>query len=212
MRSAEIEKAAELARDNGGFQSEGKINAYRCLGSSVMFPKGKSGGCGYRMVTIDRETGVTPFLTQCPNCQGEAQSSMYRVPAGLQPTHEWYRPDSLEGLPPHSRDHVLKGGLLLREIEQPAEQEPSKESAHRMPDWRRFTGDLSVVAMVDGNTPTVGVASDICDECGTRRVLIACISEAGHECNIGLDPDVAIEIARAIQAAALRVIEAKGQS
>lgn len=209
MRDPQIEQAAKRAAV--GFNSAGKVNAYRCKGATAFYPAGKPGGCGQLTVTIDRETGVTPFITKCEHCGGEANSSMYRVPAGLIPTHEWYRPDSLDGLPPHSREHVLKGGLLLRPIEKPAAEQPSKQASHRAPDWRRFTGDIAHVAMVDGNVPTVGVASDICDECDTRRVLIACISEAGHEVNIGVAPEEAIRIAEGIQAAALRVIEAKGE-
>lgn len=210
MRNAEIEKAAQLAQDKG-FQNEGRVNTYRCIGKSKFSPKGATAGCGHLMVTVDREEGVTPFLTKCPQCDGDAQSAMYRVPPGLQPTHEWLRPDNFDGLNLSTIEHIKMGGLILRKIVQPAAAlETSK--AHRQPEWQRFVGDISMVAMTVGNVPTVGIGSDICDECDTRRVLIACISEAGNECNVGVAPEEALKIADAIRRAALKVIAAKGHS
>lgn len=218
MRTPEVEKIAAQAAAHfdgeKGFANAGKLNAYSCRGKRGMAPGGgfqlvqTAPPCGRTMVTIDREPGVTPFIVQCPDCGGEAQSSAYKgINPAMIPTHEWYRPDSLEGLEGWSLDHVSKGGLLLREIEKP---EAANDDRHRRPEWVRFTGDLAVVAMVDGNTPTVGVASDVCDECDTRRVLIACVSDAGHECNIGVSPETGLQIADAIRAAALKVIETRG--
>jgi len=34
----------------------------------------------------------------------------------LPPEYEWYKPDSLKGLNPGEKEHVRKGGLLLRKI------------------------------------------------------------------------------------------------
>lgn len=89
------------------------LNIYRC------------DACGHSMVTIDREPGVTPFITKCPKCGGEATSFMYRVPPNLTPTHEWYRPDQKEfdSLKPASKRHCAQGGLLRRAIPAPARQE-----------------------------------------------------------------------------------------
>lgn len=241
MRTKEIEKIAAdaAAHFDGktGFANAGKLNAYSCRGKRGVAPGGgfqlvqTAPPCGRTMVTIDREPGVTPFIVQCPDCGGEAQSSGYRgINPAMVATHEWYRPDSLEGLEGWALDHVGKGGLLLRPIEgaeadalrakreaadradDEAKREAANDDGHRRPEWVRFTGDLAVVAMVDGNTPTVGIASDVCDECDTRRVLIACISDAGHECNIGVSPETGLQIADAIRAAALKVIELAGKS
>lgn len=109
-RVPEIEAAAELARNFNdgvkGFANDGLKNHYRCP------------SCRYQFVTIDREPGVTPFMTDCANCGGAAQSSGYRnVPAHIAVTHEWYRPDSFDGLHPGTVEHIKNGGLILRKIE-----------------------------------------------------------------------------------------------
>ncbi len=93
---------------------KGKLNIYTCE------------MCKGTLVTIDRDEGVTPFLTACrePGCKDAkgrpslAQSSMYRVSQHLFPSHEWYRPNAIERarLSPGTRDHVDNGGLILREI------------------------------------------------------------------------------------------------
>lgn len=91
--------------------NQGKINVYIC-------------SCGAEMVTRDVDDGVTPFMTDCEKCGKFMQSSFYKVDQGLQPTHEWYRPGpemrkklstSLAGFK-LLRDHVDRGGLILREI------------------------------------------------------------------------------------------------
>lgn len=88
----------------GGFKNANRKNAYECP------------DCGYYIVTIDRDPGVTPFMKRCGNCGGMAQSKMYRVSDWLEPTHEWYRPASLAGVPESAYDHIENGGLLLRPI------------------------------------------------------------------------------------------------
>ena len=95
-----------------GFKNVGRKNAYECE------------ACGYFIVTIDRDPGVTPFMKRCENCGGMAQSKMYRVWEHLEPTHEWYRPDSLSGVPTSAYDHIEKGGLLLRSIDGKGWQSP----------------------------------------------------------------------------------------
>jgi len=66
--------------------------------------------------------GVTPFMIKCRasfNCDGQMQSSMYRVfDQNMAETYQWYKPASLEDLRPGEIEHVKKGGLLLRKVEQ----------------------------------------------------------------------------------------------
>lgn len=91
--------------------SRGQVNVYTC-------PK-----CKGRTVTIDADDGVTPFMINCRSvggCHEEmAESSFYRVDQNLVPTYEWYRPvgDELAMLKGEMREHVDKGGLLLRRID-----------------------------------------------------------------------------------------------
>lgn len=106
-------------------------------------------GCGYRHVTINKDTGVTPFLIGCRNpnspvvapstssirsstgCGHLARSSMYRVDQSLAAEFEWYGPNKQEraGLDPQSLQHVESGGLLLRafgaEVADPPEVSPA---------------------------------------------------------------------------------------
>lgn len=91
-------------------------NAYHC------------GTCGRNTVTIDVHPGVTPIFTTCratSGCTGQATSSGYptaprpdNLPA---PAWEWYRPGCMEyaHLNRDRRDHVDKGGLLLRRRSDP---------------------------------------------------------------------------------------------
>lgn len=90
---------------------ENRINVYTCK------------SCGHQIVTIDIEEGVTPFMIDCKICKKDATSSFYRVPEGLVPTHEWYKPTvkELKKLYGHNanllmnmKDHVKSGGLDLR--------------------------------------------------------------------------------------------------
>jgi hypothetical protein len=92
-------------------------NGYRCQ------------TCGYLLVTINRQEGVTPFsLGACRNpsnvdgCPGRMYSLFYRLPPNApEPTWEWYSPSKGERqyrrLSDWERDHVERGGLLLRKIE-----------------------------------------------------------------------------------------------
>lgn len=115
--------AESYNRKGEGFDNTGKKNAYECP------------DCSAHIVTIDRHPGVTPFMTKCGICGGFAQSKMYRVADWLEPTHEWYRPESLEEVPLGSADHIANGGLILRSIGGAGWQtgEPVKSTF----DWRR---------------------------------------------------------------------------
>ncbi|HEX5213295.1 MAG TPA: hypothetical protein VFW22_16340 [Pseudolabrys sp.] len=89
----------------------GKKNAYVCDGNRAGVP-----GCGSYIVTIDVAAGVTPFIVQCGNCGRDAHSKMYRVKDWLTPTHQWYRPDTLDGIDAAYHEHLRSGGLILRPI------------------------------------------------------------------------------------------------
>jgi hypothetical protein len=95
-------------------------------------------GCEYGCltVTVDVDVGVTPFMIKCRSvsrpdrpllarltgpdgeCVGIAESCFYpkkrRPPHIPEPTHEWYKPENIDGLSPQEIEHVNQGGLLLR--------------------------------------------------------------------------------------------------
>lgn len=88
--------------------------------------KGKKNGyvcdtCGDRIVTIDADDGVTPFMTSChatEGCKGSMRSYFYRIPQDEHATFEWYKPtaEATAKMPPHTRTHIEKGGLILRPL------------------------------------------------------------------------------------------------
>lgn len=111
MRAAEkvsgkpIRGAASGANDDeAGFK--GKLNIYVC------------DVCLGHTVTRDMDQGVTPFMISChatEGCKGDMQSSMYRVfDQRMLHSHEWFRPEITAGMSAGTRDHVSKGGLILR--------------------------------------------------------------------------------------------------
>lgn len=114
-----------LAEKHGGAFT-GKKNAYECDESRHGGP-----GCGAWIVTIDVHPGVTPFILKCEACGGMAHSKMYRVAPSLIPTHEWYRPDKLDGVDPIYFDHLSKGGLILRPIADGKWKLPTIHAKHR---------------------------------------------------------------------------------
>lgn len=121
MRAPEIAAAAENAGKhfNGrdGFANAGRHNLYVCIGGEIGVGKTSAHGCGQAMWTIDREPGVTPFLTTCLHCGGYTQSKAYNVPQDGKPAFEWYRPDAFTpDMKPGTREHILNGGLILRKI------------------------------------------------------------------------------------------------
>ena len=83
----------------------GKVNVYTCPS-------------GHETVTIDANEGVTPFMTRCRDlaCTEMAESGFYRVDQTRRPTHEWLKPDKLDGLSDETIEHIRKGGLILRPI------------------------------------------------------------------------------------------------
>lgn len=76
--------------------------------------------CRGHIVTKDVDEGVTPFMISCEakiDCLGAMESSFYRVwDQRIAPSHHWYKPGPAEhaALIPGYREHVDKGGLLLR--------------------------------------------------------------------------------------------------
>lgn len=100
----------------GGFCNTGKTNAYVCDAGAGYSGMQLKQGCGCFIITIDRHAGVTPFGIRCGNCDQFAYSKMYKVSSDLIPSHEWYRPDTLEGIDKRQYEHLEKGGLILRAI------------------------------------------------------------------------------------------------
>lgn len=80
--------------------------------------------CGHGFVTVDRDAGVTPFMTNCDRapCAAPAYSFFYGAPQemlkDIEPAYEWYRPsdEELAGKPDPVKDHVAHGGLLMRRV------------------------------------------------------------------------------------------------
>ena len=108
-----VEMLRERGLDPASMPSpfRGKINQYVC-------PK-----CRHVTTTIDRDAGVTPFLLDCKGMKCGGGYNMHslgygkRVDPEATPTHEWYRPGTLDEVSdPGVREHVLNGGLLLRPI------------------------------------------------------------------------------------------------
>ena len=75
--------------------------------------------CKSSIRTVDRDAGVTPFMTICKmeDCNGLMQSAVYRCFQEV-PEYEWYRPslEEYQELDIATKEHVRMGGLLLRKI------------------------------------------------------------------------------------------------
>jgi hypothetical protein len=85
--------------------SQGRKNLYHC------------NKCNRIIVTIDIDEGTTPFMLSCyatKGCRGLMYSQMYQCDQRLPHTHEWYKPESLDGYDPWTVEHIEKGGLVLR--------------------------------------------------------------------------------------------------
>ena len=111
----ELDGSVRMGLETGGFEvtvlRSNKINVYVC------------DTCKHNVVTVDRDEGVTPFMTSCTECGKPAYSCFYKVPQDLTPTIEWYKPTDQELAAMKSEpeledlvDHVKKGGLMTREI------------------------------------------------------------------------------------------------
>ena len=89
---------------------KGKKNIYTCE------------ECHEHIVTVDVDDGTTPFLTGCvctKGCAGLMKSSMYNVfHQSVNAEWEWYRPSVFSHLSEGTRDHIAKGGLILRRAAQ----------------------------------------------------------------------------------------------
>ncbi len=75
--------------------------------------------CRGEIVTIDTDKGVTPFMISCratSGCKGFMASSFYHCDPARVAQFEWYRPETIEGFDPATKEHVMKGGLLLRPL------------------------------------------------------------------------------------------------
>lgn len=106
----------------------GKLNKYTCE------------KCGGTFTTIDLNDGVTPFMTRCraetdrfERCAGMAQSHFYRVHGEAWPEWGWYTPDAawLERQDDGMKDHVSRGGLVLRRLDPVEQQKYGKPSVRR---------------------------------------------------------------------------------
>lgn len=97
-----------------------KINVYLCR------------KCLAPTITIERVKGTTPMFLGCKaiigndSCSGIAVSQMYptgdlrkRLMQGLKPEWEWYEAsqEEINHVGPEMKEHIRKGGLLLRKIE-----------------------------------------------------------------------------------------------
>lgn len=75
--------------------------------------------CGGKFYTEYKDKGVTPFIIRCRFCKEGTMMHEHTVdhaPVGAV-THYWVRPSSkqLRNLNPAARQHVLDGGLMLKD-------------------------------------------------------------------------------------------------
>lgn len=101
---------------------------------------------GHLTVTIDRDEGTTPFAIACPKCPKKptlgvdsddyfAKSAFYQCGQHLQAEYEWYKPgkEEIKKLGKWEKEHVKKGGLIMRKINRPAPDPEVKPSWTRLP-------------------------------------------------------------------------------
>lgn len=78
--------------------------------------------CGGIVVTIDRDEGTTPFMilhSSVGGCKdGFMYSSFYAAAQGWKASYEWFKPTDLSGYDEDMLEHIRKGGLDLRKIQQ----------------------------------------------------------------------------------------------
>lgn len=74
--------------------------------------------CGQSIITVNTDNGTTPFGISCKfsGCNGVMFSSGYQIDQSLDADFVWYKPKSLKKLDKQTRDHVRKGGLLLKRV------------------------------------------------------------------------------------------------
>lgn len=115
------ELEAQLARKS----PEWWANAQKMIGKENYY---HHRGCHFGLVTVDLHAGTTPMFMKCIGrngyCSGVMHSMGYPDPASKpawlgEPTHEWYRPDFIDDdREDEEANHVLNGGLLLRDIKE----------------------------------------------------------------------------------------------
>lgn len=91
--------------DGQAVTGHGRKNLYTCT------------TCRGQVVTIDTDKGVTPFMISCratSGCDGFMNSSFYSCDQTRPAQFEFYRPETIDGMDPETKEHVRKGGLLLR--------------------------------------------------------------------------------------------------
>jgi len=92
--------------------------------------------CGIAVVSVDRDSGTTPFQIACltSGCGGLASSFFYSVPPAYiqeaNPVIEWYKPtdEEVSGLSKATQEHVKKGGLLMRRVRRDEEDRQPTEA------------------------------------------------------------------------------------
>ena len=90
--------------------SIGKKNVYVCQ------------ACGRKIVTLDIDEGVTPFMIPCKETEGCEEGLMrscfYSVDQTLPVNYVWFIPKSLDGYSESMIEHINKGGLDIRKATQ----------------------------------------------------------------------------------------------
>jgi hypothetical protein len=117
-------------------------NAYKCA------------KCNEIIVTRHADPGVTPFMLACratEGCGGVMESVFYRIPAGMAryADWEWYKPagKELAKLSRDERDHVRKGGVLIRRcVPKYLERDPA-ETADAVERWVENTEKAALETM-----------------------------------------------------------------
>lgn len=85
-------------------ENKGAVNKYICV------------GCKKTIFTINMNTGTTPALIGCKNCDKMMQSEGYRLNDTRVGIYQcWYRPtvDEYTQSGRDMQEHILMGGLLL---------------------------------------------------------------------------------------------------
>lgn len=111
--AAKYKEMAEGIAESGVFDGRGSgVDVYTCA------------DCGERFYTQYVDKGVTPFTVACRKCGGIARhdntirySEWKALEYAGKVLHSWMRPnlEQFLKLRPAAREHVLKGGLMLRE-------------------------------------------------------------------------------------------------
>ena len=89
--------------------SKNRKNSYTCT------------NCNYETISIDLDSGTTPFIIECSKCKQQSYSSFYDTSnKDKEPEIEWYRPTLKKTLKFRKQEslleHILQGGLLMRNI------------------------------------------------------------------------------------------------